>query len=96
MGKQMSQLLEKQSQFDWVSEMAEFYGPFLTADGFDDAIVGICHSFGKEPVVCYNQKRVLDNLISQGMTEEEAQEYFDYNIIGAYVGERTPCFLETP
>jgi hypothetical protein len=46
--------------------------------------------------VCYNQKIILSELVSQGMTEEEAQEYFDYNIIGAYVGERTPCFLEIP
>jgi hypothetical protein len=58
--------------------------------------LGICHSFGKESVVCYDQRKVLDNLISQGMTEEEAIEYFDYNIIGAYVGEKTPCYLETP
>lgn len=92
----MSQPLEKQSRLDWLIEMGELYGPFLTADGFDDAIVGICHSFGKEPVVCYNQKIILSELVSQGMTEEEAQEYFDYNIIGAYVGERTPCFLEIP
>lgn len=96
MEKRISQPLEKQSQFNWVSEMAESYGPFITADGFDDAIMGICHSFGKESVVCYDQIKILSNLVSQGMTEEEAQEYFDYNIIGAYVGEKTPCFLETP
>ena len=90
------QPLEKQSQFDFLLEKTEMHGSFLTADGFDDAIVGICHSFGKEPTVCYDQRKILDTLVSQGMSEEEAQEYFDYNIIGAYVGERTPCFLETP
>jgi hypothetical protein len=28
------------------------------------------------------------------MSEEEAWEYFDFNIAGAYVGEHTPFFLE--
>lgn len=92
----MSQHLEKQSPSDWISDISEIHGDLLLADGFDDAILGICHSFGKESVVCYDQRKVLDILISQGMTEEEAIEYFDYNIIGAYVGEKTPCFLETP
>jgi hypothetical protein len=27
------------------------------------------------------------------MTEEEAEEYLDFNVIGAYVGEMTPLFL---
>lgn len=28
------------------------------------------------------------------MTNEEAIEYFEYNIIGAYVGEKTPTFIQ--
>ena len=36
---------------------------------------------------------VLDILIDDGMTYEEAVEYFEYNIVGAYLGERTPTFL---
>jgi hypothetical protein len=32
-------------------------------------------------------------MIADGMTEEEAVEYFDFNQIGAWVGDRTPCFL---
>ena len=28
------------------------------------------------------------------MTEEEAIEFFYYNIVGAYMGEHTPCFAE--
>jgi hypothetical protein len=32
--------------------------------------------------------------MAEGMDEEQAQEYFSYNIAGAYVGEQTPVFLE--
>jgi hypothetical protein len=28
-----------------------------------------------------------------GMTDEEAMEYFDFNVQGAWVGESTPVFL---
>ena len=27
------------------------------------------------------------------MTTDEAEEYFEFNVIGSYVGELTPCFL---
>ena len=29
-----------------------------------------------------------------GMTEEEAQEYFDFNVEGAYMGEKTPIWVD--
>lgn len=68
---------------------------FMFADGFDDAILGVSERFGSEPIVCYDKRKVLKKLEEDGMTEEEAIEYFEYNIIGAYVGEKTPEFIET-
>ena len=32
--------------------------------------------------------------MEMGMSHEEAVEYFEYNQIGAYVGDHTPCFIE--
>jgi hypothetical protein len=29
----------------------------------------------------------------EGMTDEEAVEWMEFNVVGAYVGERTPWFL---
>lgn len=68
---------------------------FMFADGFDDAILGVSERFGSEPIVCYDKRKVLKKLEEDGMTEEEAMEYFEYNIIGAYVGDKTPEFIET-
>jgi hypothetical protein len=31
-----------------------------------------------------------------GMDDIEAIEYFDFNVSGAWVGENTPIFLESP
>lgn len=61
----------------------------LTADGFDDAIIGRCESSGK---VIYSISKCIDILIKDGMSEEDAIEYFYYNVSGAYVGELTPIW----
>ena len=68
---------------------------FLFADGFDDAIIGVT-SFNGNEVICYSVEKILDILMKKdGFTEEEAIEYCDYNIIGAYVGDLTPCYVRT-
>jgi len=64
------------------------------ADGFEDAFVGIGRQFGK-PMAVYNKFKCIELLIKEGMSEEEAEEYFSFNVEGAYVGENTPIFLET-
>ena len=65
----------------------------LKMDGFDDCIVGIVERYGCHPLVCYSRKRVIQKLIQDGMSEDEANEFFEYSQLGAFVGEKTPCFL---
>lgn len=39
---------------------------------------------------------MIETLVSRdGMTYEDAQEYYDFNVVGAWVGEATPCFVTT-
>ncbi len=64
----------------------------LVADGFDDAIVGVVVD-DEHPKVVYDSYKCVDILIEDGMTQNEAQEYFDYNVSGAYVGRQTPIFI---
>jgi len=76
--------------------LAERYpdAELLFADGFDDAIAGVVTRYGQVPIVAYCRKRCLEILVASGATPEEAVEYFDFNVTGAWVGENTPCFLE--
>ena len=76
-------------------ELSENYEDLTFADGYDDCIVGIVTQFGRDPIVCYDYNKVLANLMTQGMSEDEALEFFEFNILGAWVGEATPCFLDT-
>jgi hypothetical protein len=65
----------------------------LLADGFEDAFVGIGRQFGR-PIAVYDRFECIEILIKEGMSEEEAEEYFQYNTEGAWVGDQTPIFLE--
>jgi hypothetical protein len=75
-------------------ELAEQYGDdILLMDGYDDCVVGVVEQFGRPPIVCYDRELVIRKLMEDGMTQEEAEEFFEFNQIGAWAGERTPCFL---
>ena len=66
----------------------------LTADVFDEAIIGSIISFGRKEIVLYSTQKILDIMVERDdMTPEEALEFFDFNIIGSYNGEGMPAFL---
>ena len=72
-----------------VNELAE--GAILLT-GFDDCIVGITEEFGGDTRVLYSRDKIIEKLM-EDMSEEEAYEYYDYNILGGYFGEGNPIFL---
>jgi len=66
----------------------------MTETQYDKAIIGVVTRIGCE-AVCYDEDIVRSILMEgDGMTEEEAQEYIDFNMKGAWVGEHTPFFLD--
>jgi hypothetical protein len=65
----------------------------LLADGLESAFLGIGRQF-THPVAIYSYKKTIKCLKGMGMTIEDAEEYFDYNIAGAFVGDQTPVFLQ--
>lgn len=67
---------------------------YLSEPEFDAAIVGVADRIGMETVVVYDTSKVIDILCERdGMDREQATEFYEFNIIGAYVGERTPMFI---
>ena len=61
---------------------------FLKADGFDTAILGVEEITSK---LIYSVKKCIEVLM-EDMTYEEALEYFNFNVYGAYMGEKTPIW----
>ncbi len=69
----------------------------LFADGFDDAMLGIVERCGQPPIVVYDANKCVAILMKRdGMTGPEAEEFFSFNTLGAWVGERTPAYLVKP
>lgn len=62
-------------------------------NGHDNAIMGIGRQFTKTAVI-YNKEIIILNLMAD-MSREEAEEFFEFNIAGAYVGETTPIILDS-
>ena len=74
---------------DWDAELL-----FLSEEEFDEAIIGVSERIGNEPVVAYDTTKIVEILVlNHSMSVDEAYEYFEFNILGAYVGERTPTFI---
>ena len=61
---------------------------FLKADGFDEAIIGIDEETMR---LIYSVSKCID-ILKKDMEEEEAVEYFNFNVKGAYMGEKTPIW----
>jgi hypothetical protein len=76
-------------------EVAEIYPEVMLADGFDAACIGLAAGVTATRLV-YDRRKCLEILKDRdGMTEEEAEEFFSFNVEGAYVGESTPVFFES-
>jgi hypothetical protein len=72
---------------DWDAELL-----FLSEEEFDEAIIGVSERIGDEPVVAYDTTKIVE-ILSHSMTVDEAYEYFEFNILGSYVGKKTPVFI---
>lgn len=75
-------------------EIAEYNEEALFCDGFDEAIIGYAERINLGPVAAYDVNKIVEILMTRdGMTHEEAVEYFYYNIHGAWMGENTPVYI---
>ena len=81
------------SQAEAEEELLMLVDGLLVMDGYNDCIAGVMERFGQDPIVCYDKEKVLDRHMEAGMDRAEAQEFFEFNQIGAWVGDQTPCFL---
>ena len=67
----------------------------LLADGFDAAFLGVARRCGQPDLAVYSVQRAIRVLRDRdGMSEEDAREYLEFNTIGAWLGEESPIWLE--
>jgi hypothetical protein len=79
-------------------EINEYIGEYypdeeiMLLDGLDSAFIGLTTNNIR---AVYSVQKIIDQFIQQGLSEEDALEHFSYNIECAYVGEKTPIYVNT-
>lgn len=63
----------------------------LIADGFDEAVIVLGRQAHLE-VVVYDREKCIE-ILTEDMPREDAEEFFEFNVVGAYVGKSTPVFV---
>lgn len=73
----------------------EEYLVFLEPEYFDEAIIGAAQNATGMFCVAYSEPKIIELLIRhEKMDPERAMEWYQFNILGAYMGEGTPVFID--
>lgn len=79
-----------------VAEIAQqSNGEALLADGFEAAFIGMIRRCGQPALAAYSTRKAVRVLMDRdGMSHEEAVEFFEFNVVGAWCGPHTPAWLD--
>jgi hypothetical protein len=79
--EKLKQILENYPEAEFVKLPEEF----------DDCIIGLEVSSMR---IVYAEELIIRELMSEGLEFEEAYDHYSYNILGSYIGEQTPIYIE--
>ena len=66
----------------------------LKWDGFDNAIIGVGERNNTDSMIVYDYNKMVKILVTRDdMSYEEAEEYIEFNIVGAWIGDTTPIIV---
>jgi hypothetical protein len=86
-------------------EMVSDDEELLFADGLDGALIGVVERFGMEPIALYDRDKVIETFIAEAKDDDadlgeqcdafiQAEEHYGFNVIGAWVGDKTPAYAK--
>ena len=67
----------------------------ITMDGYDDCMLGICMRFGQDDIVAYDYTKIIQKHIDDGMTDEEAVEFFNFILLNVLEIDLRPHTWDT-
>lgn len=66
----------------------------LLADGFDEALIGFSQRMNEPMLAVYAYEKMVQILMdNDDLSYDDAVEYVDFNVVGAWVGEQTPIIV---
>jgi hypothetical protein len=99
--KDASELLSKEKKMTTTREeltenFKEIDEDTLLMDGFDDACIGYSQRINEPVLAVYSYDKMVEVLMTRdGMDDEEAMEFIEFNCVGAWIGERTPIIVRS-
>lgn len=83
--------MDKKELKEHISNLIQKNGEWtMFADGLDEAIIGVDASLSR---IIYSVAKCYDILIQRdGMSQEEAEEFFAFKVLGSFMGEKTPIW----
>ena len=66
----------------------------VTFDDLESALLGVGGQYTKTPLAVYSASKMVDCFVKQGMTYEEATEWYELNVACLWAGEHTPIIVE--
>jgi len=78
-------------------DIEEYAENAILLTGLEGAIIGIVEEFGNGKRILYSKTKIIQILCERDlMTHSEAEEFYDYNILGLHAGEQNAVFLDLP
>jgi hypothetical protein len=76
--------------------LMSFEGDIVILDGYEEALIGISNLPNIGYVAVYSSSDIIKNLIENDLMDlDTAEDYFLYNILGSYIGDKSPIFVDT-
>lgn len=97
LGLPIAQYVEPKKLHCYVEPTASPRDPkedMLLADGFEEALIGTARRLNGPRLAVYDRTRCIE-VLARDMSYEEAEEFFEFNVAGAWLGEGTPMFIDT-
>jgi len=65
----------------------------IILEDYDSAFIGIARRCGQLPVAAYSYRKIIERLC-RDMSYDDAVDFFEFNIGGAWFGDNSPVFVE--
>jgi hypothetical protein len=89
------EMMDKPLTREDIQEALESRGEsVLLCDGFDEAFIGLSQRINEPLLAVYSYEKMIQVLMKRdGMGHDDAVDYLDFNVLGAWVGEQTPIIV---
>ena len=78
-----------------MSTREENIPPMMLAAEFRDAFMGVAEDYAGHPRAVYDYAKCVRILMrTHGMSREQAIDHMDFTVVGSYVGEGTPIWVQ--